>query len=194
MDDLRQNGGAPAWTFVAVLLVALVVLVILCAGCTTVNVLPEAKAFEMAAVLAKEIAEPVRWEWDAPTKDTSGNPLADSQLSYELWVNGDVYSINDTICTVEDSGSLLVARVRASTDCVTWSEWSEIAAHRFPAMAINSEGVRWQALPPLTYSLCWTPSLLSGWQVAKSGIGGNGQLETYPLQGDQGFFKLEGAL
>ena len=192
MDDTRQNGGAPAWTFVAVL-IALVVLVFLC-GCTTVNVLPEAKGFEMAAVLAKEIATPVRWEWDAPTKDTAGNPLVDPQLTYELWVNGDVYSINDTICTVEDNGSLLVARVRASTDCETWSEWSEIAAHRFPELSIDSEGVRWQALPPLTYSLHWTPSLLSGWQVAKSGVEGNGQTESYPLQGDQGFFKLEGAL
>ena len=63
MDDLRQNGGAPAWTFVAVL----AALVFLC-GCTTVTITPEAKGFSLADVpqvlLAKEIAEPVRWEWD----------------------------------------------------------------------------------------------------------------------------------
>jgi hypothetical protein len=144
-------------------------------------------------LLVKEIATPVRFEWDAPVQDNAGNPLNEPVSNYELWVNGFIYTSSAPSCTVADDGGLQVAKVRASCDGQTWSDWSDICAKDFPLFSISGNGVWWKAEPPLSYSLLWTSSLFESWQTVYAAAG-DGQTKTWPLIGGRGFFKLEGKL
>ena len=172
---------------------SLCVLAVILSGCATP--LPQKPFIApelMSAGKMQPMADTVSWTWEAPVKDMGGNPL-DGTLTYEVEVNNTLYPALTTVTAVPDEGGVQITRVRARADGGPWSAWSKIASHRFPELSINSGGVSFVAAPPLNYSLLWTSSLLSDWEVAKT-VTGNGQTETHPLTGSQGFFKLEGQL
>lgn len=188
------NQPLRTWHVALPIAASALVLWLMC-GCTTVNLIPDQVPAECAPEFRladhfPDATKMIGFEWDAPTCDAAGQPL-DGTLCYEVDVNGNKVVVPATFCHVEDTGGVLLAKVRASCNGNggQWSDWSEPFAYRFSELAISGDFVSWVALPPLSYSLLWTPSFFSGFSVVKSSQGAV-QIETYPLTGEQGFYEL----